>query len=280
MGLILVFGLHALDSSLKAVDRAEKILGLPAVGAVPKAGKGSSGVDLITLQEPNGAVAEAFRTLRTSMSLLGKESERRSFLFTSGVPGEGKSFCSINYAVALAQQGLRTLLIDADLRLPSIGKRLFSDEPHPGTSDVIAGQVPLERVIRNSQVENLFVMTAGTRAPNPAELLATGGFAELVQQALTKFDRVVIDSAPVIPVADTLLLVRHVQSVCLVLHAAKTPRKAAQLACHKLTAAGRRPVGFILNRLPANNSVGYYYTYSVGEYGKGVYGAPVAKAKA
>jgi succinoglycan biosynthesis transport protein ExoP len=277
LGLVLIFGLNAFDSSLKTVDRAEKALALPAVGAVPKAAK-DAGSDLITLQEPHGAVAEAFRTLRTSMSLLGKESDRRSFLFTSAIPGEGKSFCSINYAVALAQQGLRTLLIDADLRLPTIGKRLFEDQPHPGTSDVLAALTPLDQAVRPAKVENLFVMTAGNRAPNPAELLSGGSFGDLVQKALTKYDRVVIDSAPVNAVADSLLLVRHVQSVCLVVHAAKTPRKAVQRACQKLAEAGGKPVGFILNRLPAHGGVGYYYHYSAGEYGKGVYGAPAAKA--
>jgi capsular exopolysaccharide synthesis family protein len=279
LGLGLTFGLSAFDSSLKTVDRAEKLLGLPAVGAVPK-GKSGPGDVLTVLQEPHGAVAEAFRTLRTSMSLLGKDADRRTFLFTSAVPGEGKSYCSINYAVSLAQQGLKTLLIDADLRLPTIGKRLFGDEPHAGTSDLIAGQVAIEDAIRSSQVQNLSVMTAGNRAPNPAELLAAGGFGDLLKLALTKFDRVVVDSAPVNAVADTLLLVRHVQSVCLVVHAGKTPRKAVLRACQKLTEAGTRPVGQILNQLPTHGGVGYYYHYSAGEYGKGVYGAPVAKAKA
>ncbi len=280
IGLALTLGLNALDSSLKTVDRAEKFLNLPAVGAVPK-GSGSGTPDpLMVLQEPHGAVAEAFRTLRTSMSLLGRDADRRTFLFTSAVPGEGKSFCSINYAVSLAQQGLKTLLIDSDLRLPTIGKRLFNDVPHPGASDFIAGQATIETAVRPSPVENLDVMTAGNRAPNPAELLSTGGFGDLIAKALTKYDRVVVDSAPVNAVADTLLLVRYVQSVCLVVNAGRTPRKAVLRACQKLTDAGARPVGQILNMLPAHGGVGYYYHYSAGEYGKGVYGAPVAKAKA
>jgi capsular exopolysaccharide synthesis family protein len=279
-GLGLTIGMNALDSSLKTVDRAERFLDLPAVGAVPKAKAGGPADPLMVLQEPHGAVAEAFRTLRTSMSLLGRNNDRRTFIFTSAVPGEGKSFCSINYALSLAQQGLRTLLIDSDLRLPTLCKRLFDDETHPGTADFIAGQVSLEEGIRPSPVENLYVMTAGNRAPNPAELLAGPGFAELIQRALTKFDRVVVDSAPVNAVADTLLLVRHVQSVVLVVHAAKTPRKAVLRASQKLAEAGSRPVGQILNQLPTHGGVGYYYHYSAGEYGKGVYGAPVAKAKA
>jgi capsular exopolysaccharide synthesis family protein len=280
LGLAVTLGLNSLDSSLKTVDRAEKFLGLPAVGAVPKAKSSAPGDVLQTLQEPHGAVAEAFRTLRTAMSLLGKDADRKTFLFTSAVPGEGKSFCSINFAASLAQQGLRTLLIDADLRLPTVGKRLFGDEPHPGTSDVIAAQVPFDGALRPSKVENLMVMTAGNRAPNPAELLGSGGFADLLKVALTKFDRIVVDSAPVNAVADTLLLVRDVQSVCLVVHAGKTPRKAVLRAAQKLTEAGSRPVGQILNQLPSHGGVGYYYHYSAGEYGKGVYGAPIGKAKA
>jgi capsular exopolysaccharide synthesis family protein len=279
MGLTLTFGLNALDSSIKTVDRAEKLLNLPAVGVVPKAASKEGSKDLIALREPHGAVAEAFRTLRTAMSLLGKNSERRTFLFTSAVPGEGKSFCSINFAVALAQQGLKTLIIDADLRLPTIGKRLFNGDPHVGTSDVLVGNVALKEAVRNSEIENLFVLTAGNRAPNPAELIAGGGFGDLLKQALAHFDRVIVDSAPVNAVSDTLLLVREVQSVCLVVHATKTPRKAVIRACNKLTeASGKAPVGMILNQLPVGSGAGYYYHYSVGEYG-GVYGAPVAKAK-
>lgn len=279
LGLGATLGLNLMDSSLKTVDRAEKLIGLPAIGAIPKSKAVTSGDVLTCLHEPHGAVAEAFRTLRTAMSLLGRGSDRKSFLFTSAVPGEGKSFCSVNFALSLAQQGLRTLLIDSDLRLPTIAKKLFDEQPHPGTSDVIAGQVAFDEVLRPvDAVENFFVMTAGNRAPNPAELLSGPGFADLVKQAMQKFDRVVIDSAPVNAVADTLLLVRTVQSVCLVVHASKTPRKAIARACQKLVEAGSRPVGQILNHLPTHGGVGYYYHYSAGEYGKGVYGAPAAKA--
>ena len=279
LGLGATLGLNAMDSSLKTVDRAEKLIGLPAVGAVPKSKLVSSGDTLACLHEPHGAVAEAFRTLRTAMSLLGRGADRKTFLFTSAIPGEGKSFCSINFAISLAQQGLRTLLIDADLRLPTIAKKLFDEKPHPGTSDVIAGQVAFDEVLRKVDgIENFSVMTAGNRAPNPAELLSGGGFADLIKQASLKFDRIVIDSAPVNAVADTLLLVRSVQSVCMVVHASKTPRKAVARACQKLIEGGSRPVGQILNHLPTHGGVGYYYHYSAGEYGKGVYGAPAAKA--
>ncbi len=273
-GVGIAFVLNAMDNSFKTVDQAERILALPAIGAVPKVEETMEGKDLLILREPHGAVAEAFRTLRTSLSLLGGDNEKRVFLFTSAVPGEGKSFSSVNYAVSLAQQGLRTLLVDADLRLPTIAKKLFDNGVHPGLSDIIAKQIRLEECVRNHEIENLSVVTAGNRAPNPAELLSGKGFGEFVQQALLKYDRIVIDSAPVHAVADTLLLIKYVHATCLVVHSGKTPRRAVARAVMKLAEAGSRPVGFILNRLPPHGGASYYYYYSAGEYGKGVYGAP------
>jgi capsular exopolysaccharide synthesis family protein len=279
LGVGICFGLDALDSSLKTVDQAEALLGLPAVAAVPKSDIGNSDEHgLLILREPHGAVAEAFRTLRTSLSLLGNQSDRRTFLFTSAIPGEGKSFSSTNCAIAFAQQGLRTLLIDADLRLPTVGKVFFNNNPHAGVSDVIAGQIPFPQAVRETDVNNLTVMTAGNRAPNPAELLAGTGFAELIKESLLRYDRVVIDSAPVNAVSDTLLLIKYISTVSLVIHAGKTPRKAVIRAVNKLADAGSRPVGFVLNRLPMHSGVNYYYYYSAGEYGKGVYGVSAQSA--
>lgn len=275
LGVAAIFALNALDRSLGTVDAAEERLKLPALGAVPKADKRASlEKALLLLDQPQSAVAEAFRSLRTSLSLLGNESERRTFLFTSAVPGEGKTFCSVNYAASLAQQGLQTLLIDADLRLPSVHKAFFADANHAGLSDVISGQVSFDDAVRSASVDNLWILTAGNRTPNPAELLAGSGFGKLIKSVAMEFDRVVIDSAPVNAVSDTLLLVKHAQSVCVVIHAGKTPDKAVIRACHKLEEAGSRPVGFVLNQLPLHAGVGYYYHYSSGEYGRGVYGAP------
>ncbi len=274
LGVCACFALSAADNSYKTVDEAELSLGLPALASVPLGENAPSDKSLLILREPQGAVAEAFRTLRTSLSLLGKESERSTFLFTSAVPGEGKSFCSVNYAVSLAQLGLRTLLIDGDLRLPTVGKILFEKESRDGVSAVLTGKARLEQAVMTVPgIENLHVLTAGERTPNPAELLAGSAFQEMVRDAATKYDRVVIDSAPVHAVSDTLLLSKHVQSVCLVIYAGKTPARAVQRACHILESAGSKPVGIILNRMSSRGH-GYYYYYSSGEYGKGVYGAP------
>ncbi len=122
LGVAVAILLSLLDSSLKTVDETEKLLGLPVLSAVPrrKITKNLKSVGLAMVDEPKGPVAEAFRTLRSSLSLLGRRERRRTFLFTSAIPSEGKSFTCCNYAVVSAQMGVRTLLIDADLRRPAI----------------------------------------------------------------------------------------------------------------------------------------------------------------
>lgn len=264
-----------LDRSLKTVDQAENFLQLPVLGSVPRrSSRRRRSRVLPMIGEQHGAIAESFRTLRTSLALLGEPGQRRTFLFTSAVQGEGKSFTASNFAVSLAQQGLRTLIIDADLRLPTLAKIFFDQAPHPGVADVLGGRLAVAKAWRESEVPNLAVMTAGNRPHHSAELLAGPAFDRLLREALTSFDCIVIDTAPVNAVSDTLLLVKLVQSVCLVVHSAATPRNAVARACHKLREAGAPLAGIVLNHLPPEGGSGYHYHYSPGAYGEGVYGAP------
>ncbi|HEX8281204.1 MAG TPA: GNVR domain-containing protein [Chthoniobacterales bacterium] len=308
-GLGLVYGVDLLDRSIKTVDQAEATLGLPVLAAVPEIGKGdatdgsnakasaapTAAAYRLVAEAPEGPAAEAFRNLRASLALLGPESERRVFLFTSAVPSEGKSFSSANYSLALAQQGHRVLLIDGDLRRPSLHKIFLPTtedargEEDPGIVDYLVGAADLNAAVRsvsagrldptfaggeNSRIiaataGQLFVMTGGRRAPNPAELLSGPSFAKLVAEAAETFDRVVIDSAPILAVSDTLLMTPLVQTVCVVVRSNKTPRNAVQRALGMLTGAGGRPAGIILNRLPRRRGAGYYYYYASPGYGKG-----------
>ncbi len=310
VGLALVFGVDALDRSIKTVDQAESTLGLPVFAAVPdttdegpvsrlkrrsKAFRSSN--YRVVVETPESPAAEAFRNLRAALSLLGPEAERKVSLFTSAVPSEGKSFTSANYSLALAQQGYRVLLIDGDLRRPNIHKifrlpnaRNNSDEDSaPGVTDCLVGeadvasaarQIPageiqlvdesieLTKNILTATGGQLFVLGGGRRAPNPAEILAGPFFGQLVAKAATLFDRVVIDSAPILAVSDTLLMMPHVQTVCIVVRAAKTPRPAIRRAIILLAKSGIRPAGLVLNRLRRGRGVGYYYYYASHGYGK------------
>ena len=224
-------------------------------------------------EAPEGPTAEAFRNLRAALSLLGPEVERKVFLFTSALPTEGKSFSSANYALALAQQGHRVLLIDGDLRRPSLHK-IFryegdaapeqKEEESRGIVDYLIGEVDLQaatrpvyasdvdpdgnsfterNTIRTAMGGQLSVLAGGQRAPNPAELLSGPTFGQLVAEASRLFDRVVIDSAPVLAVSDTLLMTPHIQTVCMVVRAAKTPRNAVRRALSLIIGAGGHPAG-------------------------------------
>jgi capsular exopolysaccharide synthesis family protein len=276
LGCGIAFGRIAVDRSLRTVDQAESFLELPTLSSVPSsASPVEKEGDLPIVREQHGAIAENFRTLRTALHLLDPPMNRRTFLFTSAVPDEGKSFCAANLAVAYAQQGLRTLLIDADMRMPSLHRIFFDDTPHVGLADVLHGDVELEKAVRPTGEKRLVVLSAGHRPKRPAEILADANFEIFLAQAAEAYDRVVIDTAPVNAVSDTLLLVRNVDAVLLVVRAGRTPRKAVARARDRLKDAGAPLAGFVLNQLPRNSANGYYY-YATGSYGEGVYGAPPA----
>lgn len=309
VGLAFVFGADALDRSIKTVDEAESTLGLPVFAAVPETTEegpvsklkrrskvlGNSNYRVV-VETPESPAAEAFRNLRAALSLLGPEVERKVSLFTSALPGEGKSFTSANFSLALAQQGYRVLLVDGDLRRPNMHKifrfpnaRNNSDEDNPpGVTDCLVGEADVASAARqippgeiqlvDEDIEltgkilaatggQLSVLAGGRRAPNPAEILAGPFFGQLITEAAKIFDRVVVDSAPILAVSDTLLMTPHVQTVCIVVRAANTPRLAVRRAISLLAKSGIRPAGLVLNRLRRSRGVGYYYYYASHGYG-------------
>ena len=234
----LIWVLQMLDSTIKSVDQAERQFGLPVLGAVPKNklikdGKGR----LFMSDDPTSLCAEAFRSLRASLSLLGREEDRKIILFTSAVPSEGKSFCCVNYAVSHAQQGKRTLVIDFDLRKPSLSETFGVQGDPPGVTDVMLGRKPLEECVQKTRFDNLFLLTAGHTVPNPAELLSGPWAKQLIKEAAGKYDQVVLDNAPVNAVSDTLLLVKEAQTVCLVMHAKRTSVRVVSRALEMLRRA-------------------------------------------
>jgi len=305
VGLGLIFGVDALDRSIKTVDGAEATLGMPVLAAVPETKSSDrrrepkkkdvvkdSGTYRMVEQAPDGPIAESFRNLRAALSLLGPEADRKTFLFTSALPNEGKSFTSVNYALSLAQQGHRVLLVDGDLRRPSVHKVFHNilgpARETPGLVDYLIGAVPLENAAQlvakfepelmvsprlrggaTTKTGELYVLAGGQRAPNPAELLSDDCFKTVTTEASKVFDRIVIDSAPVLAVSDTLLMVPHVQTTCIVVRAAKTPRNAVNRALTLLSATHVRPAGVVLNRLPRRRGAGYYYYYASHGYGDG-----------
>jgi polysaccharide biosynthesis transport protein len=264
IGVLLALGLSVLDSSFKTAEQAEHFLNLAILTTIPSMRSLKSGKSRIIMSHKSEYLGtETFRTLRTTLSLLGPEETRRTFLFTSAVPEEGKTFCAMNFAGSLAQQGRRTLLIECDLRAPALEAALAVDNPGvAGVADYLLGQQKFSEVVYSTEMENLSYIPAGSRVSNPSELLAHDAVAALIKEALAHFDRVVIDSAPIQPVSDTLLLVHRVQTVCMVVRANKTPRKIIQRAVQILQKAKAPLAGIVVNRLSQARRDPYYdYSY-------------------
>ncbi len=265
LGIAFALFLEWTNHSLQTVDQAENALHLTLLAAIP-ALKRSRAKDWPLL--PKGALSqrEAFRGLRTTLDLSANGKNARCVLFTSAIPGEGKSFCSVNYAAALAQQGRHTLLINADLRRPCgyeaalLGK---SADALPGLVDCLKGDKPFAQTVHPTPVENLFFCPAGSLTDEAAELVSRPRFASTLAEAAGVFDCIVVDSPPVTAVTDSLAMAPHAGVVCLVVRPGWAPVKAVLRSIHYLTMAGAAPTGFVFNRLSVGalgaKSAYYYY---------------------
>lgn len=268
-GVGLSLGLHVMDNSVRTVDQAEEATGLPVLGAICRqSGANLSRDGLPVIKEPASTVAEGFRSLRASLALATGSARGHVTLLTSAVPSEGKTFVCLNYAAVLAQQGLRVLLIEADLRRPTVASILCNNRADPGVYGYLQGDVRLDRAVRPSGIANLDVITAGKISLNPAELLSGPRFGQLLKEAAPKYDRIVVDTAPVLALSDTLLLVKSVDSICLVVRSGNTTLRLINRAVQVLRRAEVKITGLILNRLPPNpGASSYIYYYSADKYG-------------
>jgi len=269
LGCFLAFASHAADPSLKTLQDAESRLGLRSLCEIPRIRpKKGAAVGVPLLGDSASAALEAFRTLRTSLTLLGDDPEKKTILFTSAHAGEGKTFCATNCAVSFAQLGLNTLLIDADFRMPQISSLILAGAASP-QHEPEAANGSLRDMIRPSHIPNLFVLSPGNGGSGSPESLAGESFQRMIMHARTKFDRIVVDSAPVLPVSDTLLFARHVDSVCMVIHAGRTPAGDVIRAVRRLAEADAPPVGFVWNQVKPGDAE-YTYYGSAGSYGKNI----------
>ena len=270
----LVYIIQMLDRTLRSVDQAENVFGVPVLGAIPKSAEAEGKDDrLVVTKSPDSHASEGFRTLRAAVSLLGREGERKVTMFTSAVPAEGKTFCSSNFAMATAQSGKRTVIVDFDLRRPSVGKTFGIDMAQEGVSDCLLGKTKYDEVMVPTENAHLFVIPAGTLVPNPSELIASPHTQEFLDELKSAFDHVVVDNAPVTAVSDTLMIVGMVDTVCLVTKAAKTSIRVIGRAIELVRRAGVNPAGLVLNFITKSRGAGYkYYYYSDKKYAGGYAG--------
>ena len=251
LGLTLIALLMLLDRSLRSSVSTERLLRMPCLATMPRVKLGAGKDRLIYGSKQDSPAAEAIRGLRASLATAGRANGARSILFTSARAGEGKSSIAVNYAASLAQQGYRTLVIDANLRAPVMDDILLTEHAGAGLADYLSGEIaPDTKLCRQTSLPNLFLFSAGVPKAHPAEILSEPAFARLLQESLKWFHRVVIDTPAAGQFADALPLARHADAVCLVIRAGQTKRSEAQKTVNRLTAAGARPAGFVLNAAP------------------------------
>lgn len=284
LGVGVTFFMEYLDNSVRTVEDVER-LKLPLLGTIPEIkpeeGNGvwfrripaspkrrkaddklvSQIADrLITHLRPKSPIAEAYRALRTQIQYAKTEKPIRTILVTSPGPGEGKSTSVTNLAIALAQMGSRTLLIDADLRRPVL-HNLFGVKRENGLTNYLVGKMALEDIVKSTGVENLSLITTGVLPPNPSEILGASRMRELLRELEKRFDYVLIDSPPMIAVTDALVLAPWVDGVIMVLRSGKTDQNAVSRAYELLRNVEGRLLGVLLNDVSSSYMYGSYYYY-------------------
>ncbi|MDR9793243.1 CpsD/CapB family tyrosine-protein kinase [Aeribacillus pallidus] len=213
---------------------------------------------LITALNPKSPISEQYRTIRTNIQFSSVDHEIRSIMITSTGPGEGKSTTAANLAVVFAQQGKQVLLIDADLRKPTVHYTFRLQNIH-GLTSVLLKNATLQEAVSVSEVDHLDVLTSGPIPPNPAELLSSRSMVELLKEAYDQYDIVIIDSPPLLAVADAQILANQVDASIMVVASGKTEREAALKGKESLMAAQSKLLGVVLNGKPQKDSHYYYY---------------------
>ncbi|MCB1656992.1 MAG: polysaccharide biosynthesis tyrosine autokinase [Pseudomonadales bacterium] len=280
-GALLAFMLDYLDSTFKGAEDVEDKLGVSMLGMVPlvKQKKKDSGA-LLFLDDKQKSYAEAMRTVRTSVVLSGIDKPHKTILMTSSVPSEGKSTSSTNLAIALGQME-RVLLIDADLRKPTIAKVLNLPPNSPGLSNLVAGTATVEDCILHMEDANIDVLTSGLIPPNPSELLSSQKFADLLHMLAQSYDRIIIDSPPTLLVSDALVMSKVVDAVVYVIRSDITTHQTVRTGVNRLLAVKAPIIGVILNKVNMKKAAQYYGAYSsYYAYGGYVYGHDAAKKSA
>ena len=260
IGAAIVLGRDYFNRTFTNVIDLEASLGVPVLTTIPKSPLIAKGDDALTINLAS-VEAEAFRTLRASIHLLeskgetahdAKETARNAVLFTSANQGEGKTSCAYNYSVMLSRQGLKTLLIDADLRRATLTGLIVKSKKGPGLSEVLAGTNSLKEVVQQTMHANLSFLPAGNSHGGAEELLDLRKAGDFIRNAASQFDRIVIDTPPILAVSDSLLFVPYVMMNCLVIGASTTPKAAVERAFLLLKEANGGLIGLVLNNIGTN----------------------------
>lgn len=263
IGIFLACGIAVLfeylRDTMKSSEELERLLGVPTLAVIGVIQVAKPTQVLVTVEKPRSPIAEAYRLLRANIEIATVDNPAHTLVITSSGPSEGKSVTAANLAVAIAQAGKQVILVDSDLRRPSLHK-LFRAPNKRGITTALmqGGQGMIGDHLSHTGIENLFLLSSGPLPPNPAELLGSQRMAQLVEALKAQADMVVFDSPPVLAVADATLLARICDATLLVVLAESTRGEAISRAKNQIDQAGSNLLGVVLNRVSSSSS-GYYY---------------------
>lgn len=273
IAVITVLIIEYLDDTIKDAEDAQRVLGLSTLGAITRMPSSRNQADsLITLKHPRSPISEAYRVLRTNLRFSGIENPAGALLVTSPGPTEGKTTTAANLAVAVAQSGRRVVLLDCDLRRPTLDKYFGLSNDEGLSSLFLNDTATLESVMRPTKLDTLKVITSGPIPPNPAELLDSNRMRRILETLRSQADLLIIDSPPVLAVADASIVGARCSGVILVIDAGRTRSDISRRAVETLNKTGTKVLGVVLNRISPRRAAGdyYYYYYAKDKDGKRV----------
>ena len=274
LGIGLAFFLDYLDTSIKNEEDINSVVTLPVLGTIghhPRAKERHAvkGPGLFLTEDSDSQFAESFRTLRANLLFSSVDRPRRLIAFSSPLPGDGKSTCAANLAVALSQMGKRVLLVDTDLRKSTL-HRVFHRDRSPGLSNVLVEnewQTIVEKAIQPTETPGLSLLVSGERPPNPNEMLGSEKMGQLIGLLSKRFDFILFDTPPLLQISDALVLSQRLDGVVLVVRGGKTSKDSLKDAAELLSKAQAAIIGVVLNDIDFRRER-YYYAYQYKYYGK------------
>jgi polysaccharide biosynthesis transport protein len=277
MGVGLAFFLEYIDSTIKLPEDISQYLKIPYLGPVPALATETNPAgtlverkpqeDLITILAPKSTASEAYRGIRTSLFLSSADQAPQVILVCSSAPREGKTITTANIAIAMAQAGSKVLIMDCDMRRPKLHK-LFGSDRDKGMANILVGSCTLGDAISHTQVPNVDIIPSGPIPPNPSEILASHHMKELIQQARSRYERIIIDSPPITAVTDASILSSLVDGVVIVIRANDTHREIIRNGIAHLQSVNAHILGAVLNGVEMGRDSYYYYQYYYYYYGE------------
>ncbi|WP_317899495.1 polysaccharide biosynthesis tyrosine autokinase [Aurantibacillus circumpalustris] len=275
ISILIIFVRAFFFTKIKTVEQLKEMTELPLIGVLPFV-KDSLAEDIIVEQRPNDQISEAFRNLRTNLQYANIETDAKTYLVTSFLPGEGKTFTSVNLAATLAKSGKKTVIIELDLHKPRVYKRFGLQAQTKGITTCITGQNSFEEIVSETYVQNLYCIYSGPVPPNPSDFVLSDKMKEIITQAKAEFDYVIIDTPPAGLLSDSIYLIQNVDASIFVLNTRSSTKKVVTFIEEVIRSNNLKNVLLILNGVSRNSKRYYYqgYGYSYGYgygygYGKG-----------